>query len=520
MKKMLLAVIIISLIIVLPVSCRQDSAQDPSATQSDTPPVIVTPVEKIDIYRPPTTNLQVFKYQDDWEKAMKDIYGVEIKIHNISPLYQTDIPRANYYPQAIANGSIKGLIEIKSWEIGNLPVLKELGLILPLDEYLKDNDTYQSLPGAMRNAFIMPDGQTWALATSSPFGLFSRKIKKEWLDNLKMPLPQNLDELYEMSKSFAYDDPNGNGISDEHGMDIITYRGARMLLDVFLANDCYLSNYASSSIGFDYSTDAYEDAILKPGMLESLRYIKSLNDEGILIQNPSADFLSKGTSGNFLELSLNYDYRRINIEDWHEIYSYSDTSNSVMGIRPYKCFVMTSNTDNPEQTINIFVNAFLSDIYGLANGNFGIEGVNYTYEDNTLTNHFAPEGNDLSHYTEENIGLVHFNLNMIIDNNITLIDPEWTDISIPGAFRETNLYNDFYNKGNLFFDSDFMLHNDFKKVQDKFAISFGDFLANIDSVSPEDFIAEYINNAKLNGWQEILNDLNNESGKVSSYSYD
>lgn len=518
MKKFIAIILTISIIFVLGTSCNTPDTDSKETTPSQI--INNAPVESINIYRPPTPNLQIFKGLDDWETAMEEIYGVKIKIHNISPIYQSNISQGNYYPQAIADGKVEGLIEIKQWEIGNLPVLKDLGLILPLDEYLKDNEVFQSLPGAMREAFIMPDGQTWALATSSPFGLFSRKIKKEWLDELEMPIPENLDELYEVSKAFTYNDPNQNGINDEHGMDIIISRGARMFMDIFLANKCYLSGYANSSISYDYSTEAYEDAILKPGMLDTLNYIKALNDEGILIQNNNSDFLSKDTSGNFLELSLNYDYRKINIENWYEIYSYSDSLNSVMGIRPYKCFILTSNTSNPEQTINLFVNTFLSDITGLANGNFGIEGINYTYENNVLTNTFAPEGNDLSHYTEENIGLTHFNLNMIIDNNITLIDPEWTDISIPGAFRETTLYNNFYNEGKLIFDSNFMLHSDYGKVGNEFAQRFGSFLANIENINPEDFIANYINNAKISGWQEILDDLNNESEKVSSYRYD
>lgn len=518
MKKAITYFMVFVFILVVSVSCQEQKEID--ETQSNAPVISESPVERIDVYRPPTFNSQTFKYLNDWETAMEDIYGIEIKIHNISPMHQSNIALASYYPQAIANGEIEGLIELKTWEIGNLPVLKNLGLILPLDDYLKDNETYQSLPGAMRNAFIMPDGKTWGLATSSPFGLFSRKIKKSWINELELSVPQNLDELYEMSKNFAYNDPNGNGKNDEHGMDIMTYRGARMLIDIFLANDCYLSNYGSSSIGFDYSTDAYEDAVLKPGMLESLEYIKALNDLGILIQNADSSFLSKDTSGNFLELSTNYDYRSINIDDWHEIYTLSDSESSIMGIRPYKLFVLTSNTENPKNTINLFVNTFLSDVYGLANANFGIEGVNYVFEDNVLTNTFAPEGNDLTYYTEENLGLTHFNLNMLIDNNITLVDPEWTDISLPGIIRETKLYNDFYNEGKLFFDSSFMIHKDFKKVDDEFAISFGSFLANIDDVSPEEFISNYIKNAKISGWQDILDDLNTESGRIASYRYD
>ena len=55
-------------------------------------------------------------------------------------------------------------------------------------------------------------------------------INRQWLDNLGLEMPTSLDELYDVCKAFATQDPNGNGKSDEEDerlgnieTDLLTY---------------------------------------------------------------------------------------------------------------------------------------------------------------------------------------------------------------------------------------------------------------------------------------------------------
>ena len=40
-------------------------------------------------------------------------------------------------------------------------------------------------------------------------------IREDWLDNLGLEMPKNVDEYYNVLKAFKTQDPNGNGIDDE-----------------------------------------------------------------------------------------------------------------------------------------------------------------------------------------------------------------------------------------------------------------------------------------------------------------
>ena len=208
MKKLLSLFLAISFTLFCCVSC---SGGETNAKISSTPlSISVSDSVSLNIYRPPVGSFIQFDGIKAWEKLIEEKYGISIKINYISPLHQSAIATSTYYPQAIRDGDIVGMIELNISDFPNLGVLKDEGLILPLDSYLAENHAYQGLPESMKSAFRLSDGQTWALAVSSPSGIAMRNFRKSWLDALGLQSPQTLDELYEVSKAFAYDDPNGN----------------------------------------------------------------------------------------------------------------------------------------------------------------------------------------------------------------------------------------------------------------------------------------------------------------------
>ena len=55
-----------------------------------------------------------------------------------------------------------------------------------------------------------------------PFALaaqhFGYMIRTDWLENVGLDMPANIDELYNGGKAFQHDDPDGNGVDDTYGI--------------------------------------------------------------------------------------------------------------------------------------------------------------------------------------------------------------------------------------------------------------------------------------------------------------
>ena len=517
MKKALSLLISFSLFFTVCVSCSGQSENSPVNEISSFAPLPETVI--INVYRPPVGNFVTFKGQEEWETYINENYGISVKIHNISPLHQSAIATSNYYPQAIKDGNISGLIELNLSDFPNLGSLKSEGLILPLDDYLSDNSAFNALPESMRNAFKFADGQTWAIPVRSPVGVAMRYLRADWLAALNYDIPHNLDELFEVSKAFAFNDPNGNGENDEYGMNVNRRTGARMLNDIFLANDCYLSNYTACSISYDYTTGAYEDAALKPGMRESLLYIKSLNDTGILQMSQDWSFLESDRLGNFYDFSnftgSNFDYTK-----WASVYSFkADKERSVIALKPQKCFVLTSNTESPNSIINAFVNVFLSDINGMALGTFGLPENNFHIDGTTIQHFYESADSEGSDFYENNLWLTGLNHDMLSTSN-TEIDSNYFSAQYLLVSKERiEEYNSLLSKNMLFTDSWFLPHPNYKSVQRTFAIAMYTFFFEMNNIDIDEYIGNYIESAKKAGADQILDDLNQDAGTFATYGH-
>jgi putative aldouronate transport system substrate-binding protein len=63
-----------------------------------------------------------------------------------------------------------------------------------------------------------PKGKYFGFPIYVPETRDSLAIRKDWLDNLNLKIPTNVEELYEVAKAFAKDDPDGNGSNDTIGL--------------------------------------------------------------------------------------------------------------------------------------------------------------------------------------------------------------------------------------------------------------------------------------------------------------
>jgi ABC-type sugar transport system, periplasmic component len=106
-----------------------------------------------------------------------------------------------------------------SWDQQNPEVLYKNGAIVALSDYFgtvmkQTKDVIDADPG-IKAALTSPDGKVLFLSMISQPGGLGWMIRKDWLDKLKLKVPETTDDLYNVLKAFKEGDPNGNGKKDE-----------------------------------------------------------------------------------------------------------------------------------------------------------------------------------------------------------------------------------------------------------------------------------------------------------------
>jgi putative aldouronate transport system substrate-binding protein len=168
------------------------------------------------------------------------------------------------------------------------------GLLLDLTPYLDQlnhiSDAAKSL--GTKNPFLTATIDGKVMAIPKPFrGLNGNTLwmRQDWLDKVKLKVPSNLDELYAVLKAFTTDDPDGNGKKDTYGITGV----ARM--------DSFLPIFGAYGVGLPgtfYQKDGkLMSAYYDPGMVDALKYIKKLLDEGLI----EPDFMSNTNENRSLE---------------------------------------------------------------------------------------------------------------------------------------------------------------------------------------------------------------------------
>jgi len=94
------------------------------------------------------------------------------------------------------------------------------GLILSYDEFLKDGK-YPYVSSVVNSEMykgLKVDGKAYY----KPLGLCPQQwgylIRQDWLDNLGLDIPTNIDEFYDVIRAFTYDDPDKNSKDDTYGL--------------------------------------------------------------------------------------------------------------------------------------------------------------------------------------------------------------------------------------------------------------------------------------------------------------
>ncbi len=108
-------------------------------------------------------------------------------------------------------------------------------------------------------------------------GQFVFQVRQDWLDELKLPMPQTTDEFFDTLVAFRDQDPDGNKKNDTYGL--IT-NGLDKLVSYSVG--FWGLPHDERSTGFLQVGDHYEYWAIQPEVKEALRWVKKLYDNKLI----------------------------------------------------------------------------------------------------------------------------------------------------------------------------------------------------------------------------------------------
>ncbi len=177
------------------------------------------------------------------------------------------------------------------WEIG--PYLDEFPNLAKINPIIYQN--------------ISVDGKTYGLPRVRPLVRDGMIYRKDWLENVGLPEPTDIDSLYEVLKAFTHNDPDGNNKNDTLGAN--DYKSLNLL-------DMILEAYGAPN-GWKVEDGKFTPDFMTDEYIEALKFYKKLYDEKLINQDFAVTektqwvaAFESGKSGMQVDVSLNTDSRQ------------------------------------------------------------------------------------------------------------------------------------------------------------------------------------------------------------------
>lgn len=115
----------------------------------------------------------------------------------------------------MASGNLPDLFGVNKAQIQQY---QKQNLLLDLTPYLEsDLQPVLDFIGEETVKKGMVDGKVYAIPKAPGIPSTTIWIRKDWLDNLKLEIPQTIEQFFEVARAFTEDDPDQNGVNDTIG---------------------------------------------------------------------------------------------------------------------------------------------------------------------------------------------------------------------------------------------------------------------------------------------------------------
>ena len=189
----------------------------------------------------------------------------------------------------------------------------EDGVFIPLNDLLDEYGQNIRETRPYDEQWIKPfdDGEVYSIPTrfNSWLAEHALLVRTDWLRNVGMSVPTNLDELYDVLYAFTYDDPDQNGRDDTYGADSLSILSGRTTgwsgsLNMIIATAHGVVGWANGSPRWDLVDGELVNWLVNPAYLEVIKYERKLYQDGLvdpeyaIMTRPNRlDKISQGTYG-------------------------------------------------------------------------------------------------------------------------------------------------------------------------------------------------------------------------------
>jgi putative aldouronate transport system substrate-binding protein len=207
--------------------------------------------------------------------------AAELEKSTNSDIHFEWVPNASYVDKfniTLASGKLPTIMYVPDVKSPSFVNAAKSGAFWELGGYLKD---YPNLSGAnpviLSNSSV--EGKNYGIYRGRALGRNGVYYRKDWLDNVGLPVPETIDDFYNMLKAFKEKDPDKNGKQDTYGMVLVKWTGG------------WSSGFDNIKLWFgapnkwgDKDGKLVPDH-LTPEYLEALKFMKKLYDEKLINQD-------------------------------------------------------------------------------------------------------------------------------------------------------------------------------------------------------------------------------------------
>lgn len=220
-------------------------------------------------------------------------------------------------------------------------------------------------------------------------------VRRDWMDNLNLEDPQNLEEFIEMVAAFAHDDPDGNGLDDTIGYNVNALNALGKWVILGIAPECNVYTWVEENGRYvpSWTTDSFKDVV---AAYSQLYHTGGLDPEfySKVPNNIMEDFASgrlgaleyKSSPNTLLDLKTKWDQLNdLPFEECVDVLPifpapdgirYSNSS-SIFWSESY----LSSSVDDAKAERILALLEFLLSEEGQRLCRYGLEGIDYVVED-------------------------------------------------------------------------------------------------------------------------------------------